>query len=47
MQKSKQQLETSYTETVYQCNLLQNEFAKAETQVDLIKELLRRELKGE
>ena len=47
MQESKQQLETSHAETVYQCNLLQDEFAKAETQVDLIKELLRRELKGE
>ena len=43
--QSKQQLETSHTETVYQCNLLQDEFVKAEAQVELIKELLRRELK--
>ena len=44
IQQSKQQLETSHAEMVREYNLLQDEFVKAEAQVELIRELLRREL---
>ena len=44
LQAHKQQLEATHAETVYHYNLLQNEFAKAEAQIELIQEMLRREL---
>ena len=43
-QAHKQYLEATHAETVYHYNLLQDEFAKAETQIELIQEMLRWEL---
>jgi hypothetical protein len=44
VQAHKQQLEATHAETVYHYNLLQDEFTKAEAQIELIQEMLRREL---